>query len=218
MITAIVAPLLSATLVATLDTTPDAAMLRYPDIGKSDIVFVFAGNLWLVPKEGGTARPVTTVAGAEVLPKFAPDGTRIAFVGNYDGNRDLYVMPAAGGPPVRVTHHPTGEVLNEWTNDGALVFTASGMEGISRAARLYRVPEGGGLPEALPVPYGTNGTISPDGEWLAYTPHSIDNRTWKRYRGGMQTDIWVYNLKTGEARRATDHEGIDTLPMWQGST
>jgi tricorn protease len=218
MITAIVAPLLSATLAANLDTTPDAAMLRYPDIGAREIVFVFAGDLWLVPKEGGVARPLTTVAGAEVLPKFSPDGTRIAFVGNYDGNRDLYVMPAAGGPPARVTHHPTGEVLNEWTNDGALVFTASGMEGISRAARLYRVPEGGGLPEALPVPYGTNGTISPDGEWLAYTPHSIDNRTWKRYRGGMQTDIWAYNLKTGEARRATDHEGIDTLPMWQGST
>jgi tricorn protease len=152
------------------------------------------------------------------MPRFSPDGSRIAFVGSYEGGRDIYVIPAVGGTPQRVTHHPASEVVYEWAPDGRLIFTASGMEGIARAARLYRVPEAGGLPEALPVPYGTNGTISPDGEWLAYTPHSIDNRTWKRYRGGMQTDIWVYNLKSGESKRVTDHEGIDTLPMWQGTT
>jgi tricorn protease len=199
-------------------TVPDATMLRYPDIGRSEIVFVFQGNLWVVPKEGGTARPLTSAAGAEVMPRFSPDGSRIAFVGSYEGGRDIYVIPAVGGTPQRVTHHPASEVVYEWAPDGRLIFTASGMEGIARAARLYRVPEAGGLPEALPVPYGTNGTISPDGEWLAYTPHSIDNRTWKRYRGGMQTDIWVYNLKSGESKRVTDHEGIDTLPMWQGTT
>ncbi len=210
--------IVTAALGADPTSIPDAAMLRYPDIGKDEIVFVFANNLWVVPKAGGAARPLTSAAGAEVMPRFSPDGKRIAFVGNYDGNRDIYVMPSGGGSPQRVTHHPAGEVVNEWTPDGDLLFTASGMEGIARAARLYRVKETGGLPQPLPVPYGTNGTISPDGEWLAYTPHSIDNRTWKRYRGGMQTDIWLYNLKSGEAKRITDWEGIDTLPMWQGST
>ena len=218
MLTTHLAAIVTAALGAGPSTTPDASMLRYPDIGKTDIVFVFQGNLWLVPKTGGMARPLTSAAGAESMPRFSPDGTEIAFVGNYDGNRDIYVMPTVGGSPFRVTHHPAGETVNEWTTDGSLVFTAAGMEGISRSGRLYKVKETGGLPEALPVPYGTNGTISPDGEWLAYTPHSIDSRTWKRYRGGMQTDIWVYNLKNGEARRATEHEGIDTLPMWQGST
>jgi tricorn protease-like protein/C-terminal processing protease CtpA/Prc len=218
MLTTHLAAIVTAALGAGPSTTPDASMLRYPDIGKTDIVFVFQGNLWLVPKSGGMARPLTSAAGAESMPRFSPDGTEIAFTGNYDGNRDIYVMPTVGGSPFRVTHHPAGETVNEWTTDGSLVFTAAGMEGISRSGRLYKVKETGGLPEALPVPYGTNGTISPDGEWLAYTPHSIDGRTWKRYRGGMQTDVWVYNLKTGEARRATDYEGIDTLPMWQGST
>ena len=218
MLTTHLAAIVTAALGAGPSTTPDASMLRYPDIGKSDIVFVFQGNLWLVPKSGGMARPLTSAAGAESMPRFSPDGTEIAFVGNYDGNRDIYVMPTVGGSPFRVTHHPAGETVNEWTTDGSLVFTAAGMEGIARSGRLYKVKQTGGLPEALPVPYGTNGTISPDGEWLAYTPHSIDSRTWKRYRGGMQTDIWVYNLKNGEARRATEHEGIDTLPMWQGST
>ena len=217
MLTTLLALIVTAAPGAGPSATPDASMLRYPDIGKSDIVFAFQGNLWLVPKEGGTARPLTTTAGEKSGPRFSRDGSKIAFVASYDGNRDIYVMPAAGGLPLRVTHHPTSETLNEWTTDGSLVFSADGM-GLSRADRLYRVKETGGLPEALPLAYGANGAISADGEWLAYTPHSIDSSTWKRYRGGMQTDIWVYNLKTGEARRATDHEGVDTLPMWQGST
>jgi tricorn protease len=217
MLTTLLALIVTAAPGAGPSATPDASMLRYPDIGKTDIVFAFQGNLWLVPKEGGTARPLTTTTGEKSGPRFSPDGSKIAFVASYDGNRDIYVMPAAGGLPLRVTHHPTEETVSEWTTDGSLVFSADGM-GLSRTDRLYRVKETGGLPEALPVAYGANGTISADGEWLAYTPHSIDNRTWKRYRGGMQTDIWVYNLKTGEARRATDHEGVDSLPMWQGST
>ena len=218
MLTTHLSAIVAAALSAGPTTTPDASMLRYPDIGREDIVFVYAGNLWLVPKMGGMARPLTSAAGAEVMPRFSPDGNKIAFVGNYDGNRDIYVIPTVGGSPERVTHHPTAELVNEWTADGSLLFSASGMEGIARAGRLYTVKETGGLPEALPVPYGTNGTISPDGEWLAYTPHSIDGRTWKRYRGGMQTDVWVYNLRSNEAKRVTDYEGIDTLPMWAGTT
>jgi tricorn protease len=217
MLNSFLTAIVTAGLGAGPSITPDASMLRYPDIGKNDIVFAFQGNLWLVSKQGGTARPLTTTAGVKSTPRFSPDGSKIAFVANYDGNRDIYVMPTAGGSPFRVTHHPTQENVNEWTADGSLLFSATGM-GNSRIDQLYKVKDAGGLPEALPVPYGTNGTISADGEWLAYTPHSIDHRTWKRYRGGMQTDIWVYNLKTGEARRATDYEGIDTLPMWQGST
>ena len=217
MLNSFLTAIVTAGLGAGPSITPDASMLRYPDIGKNDIVFAFQGNLWLVSKQGGTARPLTTTAGVKSTPRFSPDGSKIAFVANYDGNRDIYVMPTAGGSPFRVTHHPTQENVNEWTADGSLLFSATGM-GNSRIDQLYKVKDAGGLPEALPVPYGTNGTISADGEWLAYTPHSIDHRTWKRYRGGMQTDIWVYNLKNGEARRATEHEGIDTLPMWQGST
>lgn len=209
---------LSAVSLAAADSVPDAAMLRYPDIGPDSIVFVFANNLWTVPKNGGVAEPLTSASGAELMPRFSPDGKRIAFVGNYDGNRDIYVMPTNGGSPQRVTHHPATEVVYDWTPDDKLVFTASGVEGIARATKLYTTTPAGGLPEALPVPYGANGTISADGQWLAYTPHSIDNRTWKRYRGGMQTDVWLYNLKTGEAKRITDWEGIDTLPMWSGST
>jgi len=139
MLTTHLAAIVSAALGAGPSTTPDASMLRYPDIGPRDIAFVFAGNIWLVPKEGGTARPLTSTPGAKSMPRFSPDGSKIAFVANYDGTRDIYTIPSGGGEPFRVTHHPTSELVNEWTNDGSLVFTAAGMEGIARAARHYKV-------------------------------------------------------------------------------
>jgi tricorn protease-like protein/C-terminal processing protease CtpA/Prc len=202
---------------AAQDPAPDAAMLRFPDIGPTHIVFVHANDLWIVPREGGAAAPLASPPGAELFPKFSRDGGRIAFVGNYDGNRDLYVISAAGGVPHRVTHHPGGETLCDFAGDDRLLFATSGLSGLGRQSRLFLVPTEGGLPEALPVPYGAWGEISPDGTWLAYTPHTTDFRTWKRYRGGMATDIWLYNLRDGSSRRMTDWEGTDTSPMWLGS-
>jgi tricorn protease len=196
---------------------PSAAMLRYPDVGPRDIVFTFGGDLWLVDKSGGTARPLTSARGPESTPKFSNDGTRVAFVGGYEGNRDLHVLPVGGGEPQRVTHHPSTEGLCDWNGD-ALVFTTNALGGLTRQSRLFQVDAEGGMPRALPVPYGANGTVDRTGTWLAYTPHSIDTRTWKRYRGGMATDIWLYNLASGESRRITNHEGIDTLPMWHGGS
>jgi tricorn protease-like protein/C-terminal processing protease CtpA/Prc len=197
------------------DVTPSAGMLRYPDVGREQIVFVYANDLWLVARDGGVATPLASPPGAELFPRFSPDDETVAFMGNYDGGRDLYTIPAAGGVPTRVTHHPAGEVLCDWTPDGErLVFYAGGIQGMPRAAQLFTVASGGGLPAMLPVPYGAAGAISPDGAWLAYTPYTRDTRTWKRYRGGMASDIWLLNLETNESRRITDWEGTDTLPMW----
>jgi len=200
-----------------VDAKEPANLFRYPDISRDSIVFVYANDLWIVPKQGGVARPLASPPGPELMPRFSPDGKSIAFVASYDAGRDLYVLPVEGGIPQRVTHHPTTEMLCDWTPDGDLLFATPDLGGLGRAAQLFRTPASGGLPTPLPVPYGTNGAISADGTWLAYTPHSTDNRTWKRYRGGMATDVWLYNLKTGESRRATDWEGTDTLPMWRGN-
>jgi tricorn protease len=197
---------------------PDAGMLRYPDISATHIVFVYANDLWVAPREGGTASPLASPPGQELYPKFSPDGRRIAFVGNYDGNPDLYTVPLSGGLPHRVTHHPAAESLCDWTPGGELLFYTNGLAPLQRQTQLMIVPASGGLPRQCPLPYGANGAISPDGRFLAYTPHTIDHRTWKRYRGGMATDIWLMELQTRQARKATDWEGTDTLPMWHGGT
>lgn len=195
---------------------PHAGMLRFPDVSATHIAFRYANDIWLVPKEGGVAMPLSSTPGGESFPRFSPDGKTIAFMGNYDGNYDLYTLPVSGGTPFRITHHPTQEVLSDWAPGDRLIFFTRGVQTYPRATELFMVPAKGGLPEKMVVPYGANGTISPDGQWLAYTPHSRDHRTWKRYRGGMATDIWLFNLKNQSWRKITDWEGTDTLPMWHG--
>lgn len=194
------------------NTTP--SMVRWPAVSKDSICFVYANDLWIMPRTGGMARPLASPPGQEQLPRFSPDGKSIAFVGNYEGNRDLYTMPVEGGVAVRVTHNPGAETLADWSADGSLLFMTSAYSGLGRQAQLWKVPAAGGMPAQLPVPYGGFASVSPDGAWLAYTPHSVDTRTWKRYRGGMATDIWLFNLNDKSSRRITDWEGVDTLPMW----
>ncbi|MCH7667197.1 MAG: PD40 domain-containing protein, partial [Acidobacteria bacterium] len=128
-------------------------------------------------------------------------------MGNYDGNTDLYTVPVGGGLPTRVTYHPSTEVLTGWAPDGRLIFSAGGRGVYPRVRKLFTVSAEGGLPAQLPVPYGAVGAISADGKWLAYTPHTRDQRTWKRYRGGMATDLWLFNLEDSSSKKITDWEG-----------
>ncbi len=197
----------------------DARMLRQPDVSGTDIAFVYAGDIWIAPKSGGTGQRLTSAKGEESFPRFAPDGSTVAFSGNYDGNTDIYVMPAAGGVPKRLTHDPAEDRVLGWYPDGRSIFFASGMQsGRDRFNQLYKLSRDGGLPEKLPVPYGEFGAISPDGEWLAYVPESTDFRTWKYYRGGWAPDIWLLNLKSMTAQNITNNPANDSLPMWHGRT
>lgn len=206
--------LVCAGTLARADVAPSAGMLRWPDISKDRICFVYANDIWTAPKAGGVASPLASPPGLESFPRFSADGQTIAFVGNYEGNRDLYTIPLAGGIPTRVTYHPAGETLADWTPDGKLLFMTNGFAGLARQTQLWTTPAAGGLPTKVPVPYAGFGSISPDSTWLAYTLHSTDTRTWKRYRGGMATDVWLFNLKDSSSKKITDWEGTDTLPMW----
>ena len=201
---------------APADVRPHAGMLRFPDVSQTHIVFSYANDLWLAPRAGGMATPLASPPGQEVSPRFSPDGKTIAFAGNYDGNRDLYTIPVHGGVPVRVTHHPGGEALCDWIPGARLLFFTAEMGPYRRIAQLFSVSSEGGLPEQLPVPYGARGAVSSDGQWLAYTPHNRDAATWKRYRGGMASDIWLFHLEDHVSKQITDWEGTDSFPMWHG--
>ncbi|MEM8709522.1 MAG: hypothetical protein AAGG01_01105, partial [Planctomycetota bacterium] len=197
-------------------TMGQAGMLRYPDVSETSIVFVYANDLWLVPREGGIALPLASPPGAERNPRFSADGKTVAFSGNYDGDSDLYTLSVEGGVPFRVTHHPGGDTFSDWTADGRLIFSTSAFSGQRRAPKMFTVPQTGGLPEQVPVPYGLNGTIHADGKWLAYTPNARDGRNWKRYVGGTASDVWLFHLEDRTSRRVTDWEGTDSFPMWNG--
>ena len=197
----------------------DARIMQYPDVSKTQIVFAYAGDLWVVSKDGGVANRLTTPPGPESFPKFSPDGSHIAFSGNYEGNIDVYLIPSEGGLPVRVTHQGMPDRMVCWYPDGKHLLYASSMEsGKQRFDQFYKVSPEGGMPEKLIIPYGEFASLSPDGKSIAYTPKSRAFRTWKRYRGGWAADIWVFNFETGTAQNITDNPANDEFPMWHGKT
>jgi len=197
----------------------DARMFRYPAISADKIAFVYAGDIWLVPKAGGTAVRLSSPAGEESFPRFSPDGTKLAFTADYDGNADVYVMPVAGGVPTRLTYHPMPDRVVGWHPDGKRVLFASAREsGRQRYNQFFLVGLDGGLPEKLRVPYGEFGAFSPDGERFVYMPMSQDFRNWKRYRGGWAPDLWLFNVKDLESKNLTSNPANDAQPMWRGNT
>lgn len=195
----------------------DARLFRYADVSETQIAFVYAGDIWLVAKEGGTASRISSPSGEELRPKFSPDGKTLAFSANYDGSLDVYTMPAQGGLPKRITWR--GCVLTDWHPNGEEIMFSTGKEsGRQRFSRLFTVDKDGGLPEVLPPAYGENGCFSPNGKFLAFTDKSRLNRNWKRYRGGMAPDIYVMNLKDYSTQNITNNDASDELPMWHGNT
>lgn len=203
----------------------EGRLMRFPDIYKDRIVFVYAGDLWLVSSEGGIAKRLTTHEGLELFPKFSPDGKMIAFSGQYDGNTDVYVIPSDGGEPKRLTFYPDMKyvpermgfddmVLDWFPSERKILFRTWRESFTSWLQRLYSVSLNGGLPEPLILPEGGFASFSPDGDKIAYNRVFRNFRTWKRYRGGLAQEIWIYDLKKNSIQKITDNEWTDTYPMW----
>jgi tricorn protease len=224
----IIAPIVLLCGLAGVARTPEPTrLLRQPAISHDTIAFVYAGDIWVVPIAGGQARQLTSGDHEELFPRFSPDGTTIAFTGQYDGRRQVYVIPVTGGTPRQLTFYndatglpPRGGVDHRvlgWTPDGTKVlFNAHRTPWSDRIARPYLVPAAGGTEEPLPMPEGAGGSLSPDGRRYAYTPIMREFRTWKRYRGGRAQDVWIYDLATHAAERITDFAGTDNQPAWLG--
>ncbi|MBN1301943.1 MAG: PD40 domain-containing protein [Melioribacteraceae bacterium] len=196
----------------------DARMLRQPDVSETHITFIYAGDVWIVSKEGGLASKLSSPSGDESFPRFSPDGKNIAFSGNYNGNTDIYVIPALGGLPKRITHHGMSDRLIDWYPDGENLLYASSMySGRQRFSQLYKVSSNGGFAEKLPLAYAEFAAVSPDGNRLAFTKRTRTFRTWKRYRGGTAADIHLFDLKDFSSENFTNNDANDEIPMWHGN-
>ncbi|NJD20665.1 MAG: peptidase S41 [Gemmatimonadetes bacterium] len=188
-------------------------------MGRTHIAFAYAGDLWVARRDGSDVRRLTTHMGVESNPRFSPDGSRIAFSGEYDGNMDVFVIPAEGGVPVRLTWHPGPDLVQDFTPDGsAVLFTSPRAVFTGRYQQLFLVPVAGGFPEQLPVPNASKAAFSPDGSKIAYTPLYEAFNEWKNYRGGTVSRIWLYDRRTHAVQEIPQPEGRcnDTDPMWIG--
>ncbi|HEY9420088.1 MAG TPA: PDZ domain-containing protein, partial [Thermoanaerobaculia bacterium] len=197
--------------------------LRSPTLSRTQIVFTYAGDLWTVAREGGDARRLTTGVGVETEAAFSPDGQWVAFSGQYDGNWDVYIVPAAGGVPKRLTWHPSTDRVEGWTPDGKQVLFRSNGQSPTGSGQLFSLPLAGGLPSALPLPRSEQGSFSPDGARLAYVPHwnrsgGLGNYSaWKRYRGGRTSPVWIARLSDSSVEPIPRGDNSnDSDPMWIG--
>jgi len=192
-------------------------LMRFADTWGRQVVFTYEGDLWLVSRDGGEARRLTSHEGGESFAKFSPDGTRIAFNATYDGGRDVYVMDLRGGSPKRLTFHPAADFVQEWYPDGkSILFRSIGRTYPSRGFSLWKVPADGGMPERLPIDRGGLATLSGDGKAVAYNRIAREFATWKRYMGGMAMNIWLCWLDEGRFEQLSTHLGNDNFPMWIG--
>src|SRR5437879_6420732 len=207
----------------------EARLLRFPAIHGDTIAFSYAGNLYSVPAKGGVARRLTSHEGFEMFARFSPDGNTLAFTGQYDGNTEVYLMPAEGGAPKRLTYTATlarddvsdrmgpNNIVIGWTPDGKKVLFRSRMHSFNDfTGQLFTVSTDGGMPEVIPLPRGGFASYSPDGDNLAYNRIFREFRTWKRYRGGMCDDIWIYSFETKKTEQLTDDPAQDIFPMFVG--
>jgi tricorn protease len=191
-------------------------LLQAPTLSKTHIVFVYAGDLWSVPREGGDAVRLTSGTGQEASPAFSPDGARIAFTGEYDGNIDVFVVPAQGGVPKRLTWHPAADRVLGWTPDGKRILFSSSRTAYSSFAEMFSVPAEGGVEERLPLPSGYQASMSPDGQSIAYEPTQPAFSMWKRYRGGRTTRLWLARLSDSSVTKIPRTNSNDFNPMWAG--
>jgi tricorn protease len=203
---------------ASLGQNDKAMLFRQPTMNLTDIVFVFAGDLWRVARSGGTAERLTSGVGSESNPIFSPDGNWIAFTGEYDGNVDVFVVPAQGGEPRRVTFHPGNDAVINWMPDGkSVVFLSNRASGMP-VPMMYTMPvTGEGLPTELPFPMAGGGaSFAPDGARIAYMPLAPSFQQWKKYRGGRTTKIWIGNLSDSSVEEIPRQNSNDFAPLWMG--
>ena len=209
------------------DSSKSTRLLRFPTTNDKDIVFCYAGELYTVAKDGGVARRLTSGPGYTSFPRFSPDGKQVAFTSEYDGNREVYLMPAEGGSPKRLTISATlgrddisdrmgpNNLVMTWENTKPLVVFRSRMKSFNDfIGSLFTVAEDAELPQQLPVPRGGFVSFSPDDSKMAFNRVFREFRTWKHYRGGMADDVWIYDLKTGTTENLTNNPSQDICPMW----
>jgi tricorn protease len=193
-------------------------LLQTPTLSATQIAFVYGGDIWIVGRQGGEAHRLVTGTDLQTGPIFSPDGSMVAYSGDYDGNIDVYIVPSAGGQPMRLTYHPGPDIASGWTPDGKSILFRSHRDSTNDPDKLFTVPVSGGFPVELPLDMAETGAFSPDGSQLAYVPIFQWEPAWKMYRGGQTTPVWIANLSDSSVVKIPREDSNDRNPLLIGKT
>ena len=198
----------------------DTRLLWQPAVSKNLIAFIYAEDLWVANRDGSYPRRITVSEGSESNPLFSPDGSMIAFTGQYDGNTDVFVVPVTGGVPKRLTWHPGADLVRDFSPDGKKILFASQRNSFTnRYFQLFTVDIATGAEQQLPIPNAFWASYSPDGNSIAYTTIPDAFGQWKNYRGGMMSRIWLYDTKSNNVTEIPKPKSgsNDSKPVWKGN-
>jgi len=201
--------LLTATAVA-YSQVHEPLLLQQPTLSQTHVVFCYAGDLWIVAREGGEAKRLTSGPANDWDPVFSADGSQVAFSREAGIDFGVYIVPAAGGEPRRLAY---GQAVVGWTRDGKQVVFVSPLS--SRGIyRLFTVSSEGGPATALSPPSAFYGSFSPEGKRIAYLPFGTAHYEWKGYRGGATAQIWIADLPDCHIEKIPRGNSNDFNPMW----
>ena len=205
----------------------ESRLMRFPTVHEEKVVISYAGDLYSVATTGGTAVKLTYHDGYEMFPRISPDGKKIAFTAQYDGNTEVYVMDITGGSPKRLTYTATlgrddisdrmgpNNIVMTWTPDSKWIVYRSRRHSYNDfRGQLFKVSAEGGLSEEIPLQDGGFCSYSNDGSKFAFNAIFREFRTWKRYSGGMADDIRIYDFASKKTEKITDSKFQDVFPMW----
>lgn len=195
-------------------------LLRQPSVSQQQLAFLYAGDLWLANRDGSSPRRLTVHPGVKFTPVFSPNGEWLAYSsGSFGRGFAVHIISVNGGSPTQLTFHPGNDWVQGWTPDGEQILFSSARDAVTqRYTRFFTVPVTGGYPTPLPLPMAARGAYSPDGNRIAYTPIPEAFATWKRYRGGQTSAIWIFDLQTQEIEEVPHDNASDAYPCWLGET
>ncbi len=190
---------------------------RHATLAGERIVFVCEDDLWSAPLEGGSAIRLTATPGACSSPRLSRDGSRIAFIASDEGNPEVYVMPAQGGRPQRLTFlGGTLASVCAWSTDGSeILFVSNPGAWYLRETRGFAIKPQGGVPRELRLGHMKSLYPGPAGACVIGR-NETDPARWKRYRGGTSGEVWIDRDATGEFEKLPLPDGNPVWPMWIG--
>jgi C-terminal processing protease CtpA/Prc/Tol biopolymer transport system component len=194
----------------------DYTIIRHPALNPdgSALAFSYQGDIWTVPSSGGKAIRLTIHEAYESEPKWSPDGSRILFTSERNGNGDIYTIKADGSDLKRITHHSAGDGSGSWKGNNTIYFSTSrNFRQVEREGEFHMISANGGTPERAMDVLGSDLNIHRGGELHAFVRKGCRIER-EAYRGPANRDIWLYNSKNKKYLEITSDDGQDVSPEW----